>query len=144
MIQMMIAALISLGSFSAVAAADSVGVFLRPEKVVVLINERGMDGRLHQFMNQMGAGSELQVLSSDGSLKIECGRKTDAVSCTFRFFPSENTEIGQRFVKSEFAAAELPQALPTSFEMTFESSREDLFVLKAGGGSLSLFAKKRN
>lgn len=143
MIQMVLAALVSLGSVSAIASADSVGVFHRPEKVVVLINERGVDGRLHQFMNQMGAGSQLQVLSLDESLKIECGRQTDAVSCTFRFFPSEAIEIGQRFVKAEFAASDLTQALPTAFEMTFESSREDLFVLKSDGASLSLFAKKR-
>lgn len=56
---------------SAMAASDSVGVFYRPEKVVVLVNERGEEADLQNLIRRLGAGkNSFQAISQDKKLKL--------------------------------------------------------------------------
>ncbi|UXR65158.1 hypothetical protein EZJ49_02710 [Bdellovibrio bacteriovorus] len=121
------------------AAADSVAVFHRAEKVGVLLNERAAYGRIQQFMDAMGAESRFRWLTADESVKIECAREDVRATCTIRFLPSEVVAIQGRSVKAFVATNDFPQM----FEMTFESSMEDRFILKAGPEGLWLWAGKR-
>ena len=64
-----------LTSAQVFAAADSVAVFHRAEKVGVLLNERAAYGRIQQFMDAVGAESRFRWLTADESVKIECARE---------------------------------------------------------------------
>nr|BFD67860.1 hypothetical protein HAGR004_28820 [Bdellovibrio sp. HAGR004] len=128
-----------LGSAQVFAAADSVAVFHRAEKVGVLLNERAAVGRIQQFMDAVGADSRFRWLSVDESVKIECAREDVRATCTIRFLPSESVAIQGRSVKAFVATQDFPQ----SFEMTFESSMEDRFILQMGQQGLWLWAGKR-
>lgn len=122
------------------AAADSVAVFHRPEKVVVLINENGANSRLQQFMNALSADHRVFWLSRDESVKFDCARNTQKVSCTFRFTPSRNVIIEGKRVLAETDAADLSK-MP--FEMSFESSQEDRFQLRMTSEGIQFWAAKR-
>ncbi|WP_347357242.1 hypothetical protein [Bdellovibrio sp.] len=128
-----------LAGAQAFAAADSVAVFHRAEKVGVLLNERAAYGRIHQFMDAVGADSRFRWLTADESVKIECAREDVRATCTLRFLPSEIVAIKGRSVKALVATSDFPQP----FEMTFESSMEDRFILQMGPEGLSLWAGKR-
>lgn len=125
---------------NALAAADSVAVFHRPEKVVVLINENGTDSRLQQFMNALSADHRVFWVTRDESIKIDCARNTEKVSCTFRFTPSENVIIEEKRVWAETDAAELNK---NEFQMSFESSQEDRFHLTMTPSGIQFWAGKR-
>lgn len=122
------------------AAWDSVAVFHRPEKVIVLINERGSLGqsRLQNWMDlfstESSTAASLQFLSNDEGIKFTCGRQVDAASCTFRFLPSKNVVISDRHVeavlnKTELAQAGLPLKEVTDFDISFLNSNGDQFRL---------------
>ncbi|MEA9354567.1 hypothetical protein SHI21_00025 [Bacteriovorax sp. PP10] len=128
---------------SAIAASDSVAVFHRPEKVVVLINEAGESGRLHDLMNALGKENSFIAQSADESIKIQCGRITDAASCTFRFFPGTGILISEKSLKARTLLTNLGLE-SENFEMLFESSREDKFVLKIIDGNINFFASKKS
>lgn len=125
------------------AAADSVAVFHRPEKVIVLINERGESGRLHDMMNSMNVDSTLVTQTRDDSIKIQCSRIVDAVSCTFRFFPATGIQIKDKTLKARTLLSNL-NLESENFEMLFESSREDKFVLKIIDGNINFYAAKKS
>ena len=127
---------------TAMAALDSVAVFHRPEKVIILINERGQSGRLHDMMNSFGKEDSFSALSADENIKIQCNRIIDAASCTFRFFPSEGIQIKEKTLKARTLLSNL-NLESENFEMIFESSREDKFVLKVIDGNINFFASKR-
>ncbi|WP_374035152.1 hypothetical protein ACES2I_04960 [Bdellovibrio bacteriovorus] len=127
------------GAGAAQAAADSVAVFHRAEKVGVLLNERGAYGRIQQFMDAVGAEARYRWLSADESVKIECAREDVRATCTIRFLPSEIVKIQGRSVKAFVATKEFPQ----SFEMAFESSMEDRFNLVLTPEGIELWAGKR-
>ncbi len=122
------------------AAADSVAVFHRPEKVVVLINENGTESRLQQFMNALSADHRVFWVTRDESIKIDCARNTDKVSCTFRFTPSDSVIIEEKRVWAETEAAELSK---NEFQMSFESSQEDRFHLTMTPEGIQFWAGKR-
>lgn len=132
-----------LATSSTFAAADSVGVFHRPEKVVVLINEDYRTSRLSQMMDALGLGESALLLSSDESIKIDCGRNTQAASCTFRFFPSAIVNVGNKNVEALVSATDLKLSQAPDFEMVFESSMADRFVMQVTGGKVYFFANKR-
>lgn len=128
---------------SAFAAADSVGVFYRPEKVVVLINEDYRTSRLAEMMDALGLGEKALLLSSDESIKIDCGRNAQAASCTFRFLPSAIVNVGHKNVEVLVTAEELKLPQAPAFEMVFESSMADRFVMQVAHGKVYFFANKR-
>jgi hypothetical protein len=127
---------------SAFASSDSIAVFHRPEKIVILINEVGESGRLHDLMNAFGKENSFVAQSAEDSIKIQCGRVPDAASCTFRFFPGAGIQITEKSVKARTLLANLGLE-SENFEMFFESSREDKFVLKVIDGNINFFASKR-
>ncbi len=127
---------------SVFASADSVAVFHTPEKIVVLINESGETGRLHDMMNAFGKEKSFTLQTPDDTIKIQCARITDAASCTFRFFPGAGIQIFEKSLKARTLLTNL-NLESENFEMIFESSREDKFVLKIIDGNINFFASKK-
>lgn len=128
-----------LGSMaSAQNARDSVGVFHRPEKVVVLVTERFGNGRLENFMNAVTADDTLFLKSQDESIHIRCGKSPKESSCTFRFHPSDSVQVGEKNVH-----AFLPSATQGLYEAIFESSMGDKFILKVTEQGLEFWAGKK-
>ena len=124
------------------AAQDSVAVFHRAEKVVVLINEQNQ-GRLQAFMDHVGDDTDTLIETPDQSMRLNCGRKYDAASCTFRFLPSAFVKIEEKTLHAHATLAELSLPELEHFEMTFESSREDKMTLRIQHGVLEVVASKR-
>ena len=139
---LLILTLVTFISSTAMAASDSVAVFHRPEKVVILINERGETGRLHDMMNSFNVEDSFVTQNADESIKIQCKRMTDAASCTFRFFPATGIQIQAKTLKGETALTNL-NLESDDFEMSFESSREDKFSLKILDGNIIFSASKK-
>ena len=125
------------------ASLDSVGVFHRPEKVVVLINEDYRSSRLSQLMDALGLGDSARVISQDGSVKMDCGRNAQAATCTFRFFPSDLVNIGDKNVEALVSVQDLQISSAQNYDMTFESSMQDRFVVQISEGKMHFFANKR-
>ena len=121
---------------------DSVGVFLRTDKVVVLINERGSQSRLQQFMNLVKAQNDFDYLSEDQGLKISCGRSETASTCTFRLLPSSEILIGPRSVETAFECGKLHLNPDDQFHMEFKNSNGDQFALEVTNGRVHLLATK--
>lgn len=134
--------LFSLSS-QAMAALDSVGVFHRPEKVIVLINERGEGGRLQTMMNYFEAGETLALISPDQNIKIVCGRSVEAATCTFRFFPGKDIVIGLRNLEASSTLRELGLTALDDFDFSFESSMQDKFLLQVSNGKIIFSASKK-
>lgn len=128
-----------LAAGTANAAADSVGVFHRAEKVVVLINESGAQSRLQGFMDHLGAGEKFVWQSADEGIRLQCARRSSEASCTFRFLPSVDVQIGERDVH-----ATMPSAQQADFVMAFESSQGDRFELQSNGESYIIWASKKS
>ena len=59
---------------TSLAARDSVAVFYKPEKTGVLLNERGSNGRIQQFMNTLGIEENIYWLNEDESINIRWSR----------------------------------------------------------------------
>lgn len=108
---------------------DSVAFFYRPEKVVVLINERSSSGRLIQFMEQFTFESKLVGASNDGTITFSCSRNSIEAGCRFRFLPSANVAINNRRLKTSIASEELGLSPAGTFKMNFASSMKDRFQL---------------
>lgn len=127
------------------AGQDSVGVFYRAEKTIVFTTENlYRSQRLPAMMAAFGQDKRLLLISSDNSLKVDCGASSVSASCTFRFFPSDIVDIGNKNVEARFSLAELGITQAQDFEMSFESSMADRFILSVKDGHLYLYAHKRN
>jgi hypothetical protein len=145
-IPLLIAVLTSLTPLSSSALGahwDSVGVFLRPTKVVVLINERGSHARLQQFMNLVHAQTDFDFLSEDSSLKISCGRNESFSTCTFRFLPSPQNQISAKSVETVIDSAKLNLSSDQIFQMQFKNSNGDQFLLEVADGRVHLLGQKK-
>ncbi|MGZ3711167.1 MAG: hypothetical protein ACXVBE_05395 [Bdellovibrionota bacterium] len=129
-------------STSAPAASDSVAVFHRPEKVAILVNERGRNGRIQQFMNAWGVQDEIFWQSADESFRINCGRTETGATCNFRLLPSAQVEIKQK-ESTGHAQWKGTGPTPADVHFTFESSRENFFEFTSKGGELTIYTRKR-
>ncbi len=127
----------------ALAAQDSVGVFHRPEKVIVLINEIGEAARLQNFMTNLNEGISLQKISDDKTIKFICKRTQSEASCTFTFLPGEKVEIGNRTLAAHTTLEDLKIESAEDFSASFESSRGDKFTLEIADGSINFYANKK-
>lgn len=125
------------------ASLDSVGVFHRPERVVVLINEDSRSSRLKEMMQVLSLPERTQLLSVDGSIKIDCGCNSQTASCTFRFLPSQIVSIGEKNVQAKTDLQDLKISSQASFSIEFESSMQDRFVMQVSEGTAHFFASKR-
>lgn len=128
---MLASLLFSLVSF---AAADSVAVFHRPEKVVVLLNEYGDQGRLHSMMDAWGAGQELFWKTEE--LYVNCARTKSGVTCTLRLLPVGSARIEG---KDSFWEGSGPSG---DFSFAFESSRGHRLDFSSVGGRISFHARR--
>lgn len=133
-----------IGSFvqTAQAGQDSVGVFYRPEKVVILINEAQGAPRLQGLMEALGAQDTLVYQSADESLRIQCGRQPNAATCTFRVLQGVSSTIAPRRAEAFIPVSDLPVFAP--YEMTFESSMQDRFTLKVTYEGVWFAGSKKN
>ena len=139
-----LALLISLMSFSAFAQQDSVAVFYRPERVVILINERFEQGnRLNDFLDQIGAGESFDVITTDKTINISCYRGTMGSSCTFKFMPGNGIVIQDRSVTVKTTLNTLKLTDVPPFKMHFRGSMNDKFdlVITEDGG-VQIFGAK--
>lgn len=149
--------IVSSASFAAHASGlDSVGVFYKDEKVVILINEEQGAPRLQAFFNALEARDLLSkppqtldryiFLSSDKTARIQCARADHAATCTFRFLPSELAQIANRRIEALIPAIEIfgtsAPAYADDFEMIFESSMKDRFKLKLSDEGLRIEGEK--
>ncbi len=125
------------------ASLDSVGVFHRPERVVVLINEDSRSSRLKEMMQVLSLPERTELLSADGSIKIDCGRNNQTASCTFRFLPSQIVSIGEKNVQAKIDLQDLNISSQGSFSIEFESSMQDRFVMQVSESTAHFFASKR-
>ena len=130
-------------SFAAAPSRDSVAVFHRLEKVVVLVNEAGRNSRMQKLMEVLGGANDILLLNSDQSIKMDCGRSETAVSCTFRFLPSAATQFGARSLDATASLSELQASATQDIEMVFESSRQDRFVISIVGPVIHFHAEKK-
>lgn len=123
------------------AAADSVAVFHRPEKVAILVNERGRNGRIQQFFNAWGIERELFWENEDQSFRINCGRSEAGATCNFRLLPSAQVQI---HAKESLGQAQFTGAnTPTDVHFSFESSRGNYFEFRSVNGLLTIYTRKR-
>jgi hypothetical protein len=124
----------------AFAGNDSVAVFIRPEKSVILINERGTNSRLQNLFSALDAGTDLLWENDDQSIRLNCGRNQTAATCTIRLLPSASVSIEAKKVT---ALAELRGVHAwKETELTWESSRSNVFTLKILDGRIGLFGRK--
>ncbi len=120
--------------------ADSVAVFHRPEKVVVLINERGANSRLQKLLKAFGPEMDLLWENPDKSIRFNCGRNETAATCSIRLLPSESVKIEAKKVSAS-AKYQGPNA-PANIELTWESSRANRFNVKILNGEIELLGQK--
>lgn len=126
-----------LFSMEALAAWDSVAVFHRQEKVIVLINEDGQKGlptsRLQNFIDLFKDTDSIRFLSESTGIRISCGRDLEVSSCTFRFTPGSNTLIEERAVSAHLSLNEFSNLRMDiefeGFEVSFLNSNGDRFRL---------------
>lgn len=124
------------------AASDSVAVFHRPEKVAVLVNERG-PGRLQALMDNLGAGESLHVINNTDTVMITCGRNIEAASCTFSFLEGKDVLIESRKMSALARLEDLEIESSEAFETSFESSMEDKFAISVNEGVIHFSASKK-
>lgn len=126
------------------AASDSVGVFYTSKKVVVLVNERGEEADLQNLIRRLGAGKDtFQALSQDKTIKLVCGRNTEAATCTFSFFPGENVKIDNRTVEARTTLKDLDLDLVDDITVNYESSMGDKFTLEVVNGDINFYGSKK-
>jgi hypothetical protein len=128
---MLLSLLFSLVSF---AAADSVAVFHRPEKVVVLLNEYRQQGRLHSLMQAWGEEKELFWQAEE--LYVSCARAKAGITCTLRLLPAGNARIE---AKDSFWEGNGPAK---DFAVSFESSRGHGLEFSSQGGRIFFHARR--
>jgi hypothetical protein len=141
----LLALTLSFSLNSAFAQSDSVAVFHRPEKVLIQINE-GDEGtrRLIDMMENLKQEKQFHVSSKDENLIISCGRgAAEVASCIFKFLPGKNVNIVNKQVDASISLAELKLESVSNFEIYFESSMKDKFLLKITDGILSISASKK-
>ncbi len=125
------------------ASRDSIAFFYTPKKVSVLINERGTNSRLHDFMDFFNADNDMVLTSKKGDIKLGCARDIDKVSCTFTFLPSENVALDNRELHVLTTLNDFGVESDDSFEMRFRSSMKDNITLTVTDGELVISASKK-
>ncbi|MBC7713761.1 MAG: hypothetical protein H7177_10510 [Rhizobacter sp.] len=130
-------------STQAMATSDSVAVFHRPEKVTVLINERGESSRLQDMMSNFNADKYIHTITADQKVMITCGRNIEAASCTFTFYQSPEVVIAERSMTAQASLADLEMESTQNFEINFESSMNDKFSLEVKDGNIFFKSSKK-
>lgn len=141
-----------LFAFPSFASWDSVAVFHRPDKVIVLINEdatQAMESsRLQKFMGLFERAGSVRFLSRSGEIKITCGHDQRTAGCTFRFFPGAQVKVAGKSVEGELAIQELEDLglnaqKAEGFDISFLNSNGDQFRLYIFGGKIFFLGHKK-
>lgn len=130
-------------STSVFAQADSVGIFHRNDKVVILLNEKGESARLQNFLNSLEVKYGFDFVSEEKDVKIVCARNIEAATCTFTFFPSHNVIIGHRTLEAAIDLTNSDLNVSEEFSMYFESSMADKVFIKIVDGNMFVSATKK-
>lgn len=137
--------LIALFVNTAFAQQDSVAFFYKPDRVVVLIQERKEAGtRLADFIDHVSADVIYTSTSLDKSIRIACGKGVLGSECTFTFTPSAAVQIKDRamVVKTNLENLGLPNV--GEFKMAFAGSMKDKFMLQImNDGSVRMEGSKK-
>lgn len=135
--------LMILASSFAWANQDSIAFFYSPNKVNVLINEKGTSSRLHDFMNLFTDAHELLLVSENKDMKIGCARSVEKVACTFTFYPSHYVRIDDRQLAAAVPLLFLSPSVLDNFEMNFRSSMKDNLQLHIRDGVVVISGSKK-
>jgi len=129
-------------STQVVAARDSVAFFYSAKKVNVLLNERGFNTRIHQFLEAIGADQGVHLVSEDNDIRLGCATEDNRATCTFTFYPSSSVKIVDKklFVNKDVSSLGIEPY--TEFEMSFQGSMKDQIQLRISNGVLTIFASK--
>lgn len=122
---------------------DSIAFFYSPNKVNVLINERGTSSRLHDFMNLFTDAHELVLISENNDMKIGCARSVEKVACTFTFYPSHYVRIEDKELAAAVPLMFLSPVVLDGFEMSFRSSMKDNLQLQIRDGVVVISGSKK-
>ncbi len=146
----MLITVLFLLNFNASAAWDAVGVFHKPEKVIVLLNERQevTNKRLHQWVS-LFPNNYIQYISSTQDIRWECGINFEGAGCTFRFLPSSTNLIGERFIESSLSIAQFTELgvdiqKMTGLDLSFLNSNGDTFRIWQEGDRIYFLGKKKS
>lgn len=129
-------------STQALAARDSVAYFYSAKKVNVLLNERGFNSRIHQFLQALGEESGTLLVSADNDIRLGCAAEEDRATCTFTFYPSDAVKFEDKklFVEKDLGSFGIDPYI--EFEMSFRGSMKDQIQLRLSNGMLTIFASK--
>lgn len=119
-------------------AWDAVGVFFRPEKVIVQINEPYPAERLEHLLSLSDDSQSWSYLSEDSSFKAQCARGSLGITCVFRFLPTDDL-----LFSNKRAEAALPLSLGDSLELDFLNSNGDHFHIFSDSESVRFTAGKK-
>lgn len=127
------------------AQTDSVAIILRPDKVLIQINEAGSSSRLQSLFDVLQEESEFLFLSDDQSVKLNCARNAEAATCTIRLLPSDFVAIQEKTLDAVVPWEELNVESPPSAQgrWMFESSREDRLEIQVSSRGLRILGNKK-
>lgn len=129
------------GLLAANAQWDSVNIFHRPEKVVIVIGENG-PGKVAQLMDLWPLES-FRVSTANNDFELTCNRDSQSAGCNMRFFPSTDVTIGNRSVGARILLSELKSDLDRDWAQSFLNSNGDQLQLAVKDGVLTISAAKR-
>lgn len=118
---------ISLTALQAMSQKDSVAVFHRPEKVILLINDRGSNSQLQSLISDLGSSDVFVYESPEQHIQLRCGRNAEAASCTFRFNPGPGVIISPKRVYAQISPT--PKLPPLISHYTWISSQADQVII---------------
>ncbi len=129
-------------SSSAFAANDSLGIFFRPEKTVIMITQNGVQSRLQKWLKYISAKQDAQILSADGSFKMDCIRDVSIAKCQIRLLPSSLVQLNEKKIQVHIPLKDLGLSNAGPIEVPFESSNGDRLDLVVSDGTLHLYGGK--
>lgn len=74
-------------------SADSMVIFQKPNETIVVVNETASQDKLDGLIDSFGMGDQINLVSDEGDLSLQCRRASGAKSCTFKFKTSGEVEI---------------------------------------------------
>lgn len=141
--KLLLISLLMLISLPVFASRDSIAFFYKTEKVGILLNERGTNGRIQNFMDFLGAQENMLLLSKNGDVKLGCARNEENASCTFTFLPSANVETQNKELNVKISLNQFDLEVTEDFEMSFLGSMKDKLDLKVIDNELIIYAAKK-
>ncbi len=121
-------------ALTAYGSTDSVAVYHRPEKVIVMVNEYGQAPRLNTVLTAFAQKERLIFETADFSMKCAKGRQ--GIGCNLRLLPFGDGKIGAKDAAWQGATD------AQDFAVEFEGSRGHYLQLSAESGILSFHSRR--